>query len=322
MSGTIEAGLMRAWADEPASDTHWRVLADYLEDNADPRAELLRLHQEILSLPWGKAGARRERRLLELLASGVRPARPRLVNAQGMEFVLITPGTFLMGGLPRETEGEGGFGDERPRHQVTLTRPFWLGVYQVTQAQYRAVAGRNPSEFKGDGRRPVESITWEQATRFAERMSDRDPGMQYRLPAEAEWEYACRAGSHRPCGFREALTHEDACFEHPDEDAPSRPTSTRPVGSYPANAFGLHDMLGNVWEWCSDWFDPRLYKREARVDPQGPDGSPDNVKVFRGGGWSSWPLIIRAACRSADAPDFSDNYLGMRLALHWRPGMG
>jgi uncharacterized protein (TIGR02996 family) len=323
-----EAGLLRAWADEPTSDVHWRVLADYLDERGDPRGELLRLHQEMLALPWGKPGARRERRIRELLMSGVVPARPRLVNSLGMTFVLIPPGKFFMGGTLKETRDRARFEDERPRHQVTVNDPFWLGVCQVTQAQWRKVMGRNPSEFKGDGQRPVESITWHQARKLASRLSDREPGHHYRLPTEAEWEYACRAGSHRPCYLRDFLTHKDACFEHPlerldplEEDAPSFPNKPRPVGSYPPNPWGLHDMLGNVWEWCEDWFDPTFYTPAPRESVAGPSSSPDNNRVFRGGAWCSWPLIIRAACRSADQPDFRDNYLGMRLALSWRPGM-
>jgi uncharacterized protein (TIGR02996 family) len=326
-SELIEAGLMRAWADDPASDTHWRVLADWLEDHSDPRAELLRLHREILAAPWGQAGAEKEQRLLELLDADIRPVLPRLTNSLGMEFVLITPGSFLRGADWAETRPESrAYEDERPRHPVTLTRPFWLGVYQVTQEDYRAVTRRNPSAFPRTGRYPVENLTWERAEAYclklSGRASEKKAGRAYRLPMEAEWEYACRAGSHRKFHFRTRLTHEHACFEHPlVGDAPEHPTAPAPVGTYSPNAFGLFDMHGNVWEWCSDWYDPDLYERRELIDPPGPESSPEGLKVFRGGAWCSRPMICRAACRSADQPSFHDNYLGLRVALQWRPGM-
>jgi formylglycine-generating enzyme required for sulfatase activity len=322
-----EAGLMRAWADEPGSGVHWRVLADLLEDAADPRAELLRLHHYILAAPWGRAGIGRESRLLELLEAGVTPAVPRLTNSLGMQFVLIPPGTFHMGALDRETRPRSDtYRDERPRHRVTITRPFWLGIHSVTQGQYRAVMRRNPSQFPISDAHPVENVTWTQAAQFCRKLSARPEEKKakraYRLPTEAEWEYACRAGSHRAFHFRDRYTHEHACFQHPQPDGhPAHPPSTVPVGSYPPNAWGLYDMHGNVWDWCADWFDPELYTRRARTDPTGPESHFENVRVFRGGGWCSWPLITRAACRSADTPDFSDNYLGFRAALAWRPGM-
>ncbi|MBY0230051.1 MAG: SUMF1/EgtB/PvdO family nonheme iron enzyme [Gemmataceae bacterium] len=321
-----EAGLLRAWADEPGSDVHWRILADWLEeDGQGERAELLRLHRSVLAAPWGKGTG--SERLRGLLAAGVRPVLPRLANSLGMEFVLIPPGSFMMGALQSETNPDSRtYADERPRHRVTLTRAFWMQTTPVTQAQFQAVMRRNPSQFENGGDHPVENASWEEAEEFCRKLSGKRPekraGREYRLPTEAQWEHACRAGSSRAYHFTDEARWQDMCFEHPlGEGVPPHPSSHVPVGRYAPNAWGLRDMQGNVWEWCQDWYDNHLYRRTARTDPEGGGIGATGTKLFRGGSWCSWKELCRAACRSADRPEFRAHYLGFRAALEWRPGM-
>jgi uncharacterized protein (TIGR02996 family) len=332
---TADAGLLRAIHEEPADWTNWLVLADWLDENGHAaRAELLRLDVEMRRTPWGKVPAKKKNRMLRLLADGVRPYLPSITNSLGMTFVLVPPGTFWMGSKRQE---RGRFPDEDPIHEVELTRPFYLGVHQVTQAQYEKVMGENPSAFRKGGAfasrvrkmdtsdLPVESISWRSAREFCRRLSrraaEKRAGRKYRLPSEAEWEYACRAGvSSQPFFLRGRLRPQDGNFVerdgHDDAGEESRP---RPVGSYPPNALGLHDVHGNVWEWCADYFDELYYHTSPRVDPPGAAFS--EQRVFRGGAWRSWQAICRAACRSADSEDFSDDYTGMRAALSWAPGL-
>jgi uncharacterized protein (TIGR02996 family) len=328
---TIEAGLLRAIHEEPADWTNWLVLADWLEEHGhDARAEFMRLYVEMRRAAWGKIPARQKNRLLRLLADGVRPCLPSINNSVGMTFVLIPPGTFRMGSNRSE---RGRFPDENPLHEVELTRPFYLGVHQVTQAQYQKVMRYNPSAFSAGGtfaarvkgldtsNFPVEQVTWEEAADFCHRLSrraaEKRAGRAYRLPSEAEWECACRAGiSSQPFFLRSRLRRQDANFEYLEDSERDGLDRTCAVGSYPPNAFGLYDVHGNVWEWCHDWFDGDYYHRSPRRDPPGPELD-DGEKVFRGGAWRSWPAICRAACRSADGSDFEDDYVGFRAALTW-----
>ena len=162
-----------------------------------------------------------------------------LGNGITLELVRIPGGEFLMG----SPEGEGS-DNEKPQHKVTVPE-FWMGKYPVTQAQYSAVIGKNPSHFKGKNL-PVEQVNWNDAIEFCKRLS-RKTGKSYRLPSEAEWEYACRAGTTTRYFFGDDLTQQQANFD-------LNLGKTSPVGTYPANAFGLHDMHGNVWEWCQDYW--------------------------------------------------------------------
>jgi uncharacterized protein (TIGR02996 family) len=323
---TTEAGLLRAIHEEPGDWTNWLVLADWLDEHGlEDRAAFMRLYVEMRNTAWGKAPAKKRNQLLSLLEAGVSPYLPSINNALGMTFVLIPPGVFRMGSRRSEKDR---FPDEDPIHEVELTRPFYLGVYPVTQRQYERVTRHNPSAFRegGDGGDevkgldtadfPVEQVSWEDAAEFCQRLSrraaEKRAGRVYRLPTEAEWEYAARAGvSSQPFFLRNGLRVQDANFEQTGLGR------TCPVGSYPPNAFGLHDLHGNVWEWCSDWFHSEYYKRSPRWDPPGAIEGEEAEKVFRGGAWRSWPSISRAACRSADRPDFADDYLGFRAALSW-----
>jgi formylglycine-generating enzyme required for sulfatase activity/predicted Ser/Thr protein kinase len=215
-----------------------------------------------------------------------------------MTFVLIPPGKFRMGSPVDERERS----DDERLHEVTLTEPFYLGKTEVTQAQYEALIGKNPSNFKGADR-PVEKVTWEEARDYTEKLTKkRSDKLVYRLPTEAEWEYACRGGrsSSQPFGIGDgrALSSAEANF---DGDFPygggakgKRLQSTCRVGSYPANALGLHDMHGNVYEWCADWY--AEYPAGDVSDPRGPSEG-GSVRVIRGGGWYFHGTICRAALR-------------------------
>jgi len=227
-----------------------------------------------------------------------------------LRFVEITPGTY-----PRGSElGEAGRDrDESPRHEVTLTRGFFLGVYEVTQAQWTAVMGANPAVFKRGAdapQRPIESVSWDDCQRFIARLNALAlaPGT-FRLPTEAEWEYAARAGTTTrfPWGddLRDAEVHRHAW-------ANSRSFAiTHPVGQKPANAWGLFDLQGNVWEWCADFYAP--YAEGPQRDPAGPATGRD--RVFRGGSWYDFPVSLRSANRHRHAPEGRYTAIGLRLAF-------
>ena len=219
-----------------------------------------------------------------------------------MEFASISAGTYTRGSPILE---EGRYNDEF-QHQVTLSKPFHMGIHPVTQEQYEAVMGLNPSNFK-EGRdaprRPVEQVTWDNAITFCRMLSEKT-GRSVRLPTEAEWEYACRAGTTTAYSFGNSLSREQANFG-------GNFNSTTPVGTFPANAWGLFDMHGNVWEWCMDW--KGEYPEGAVTDPKGPrDGS---SRVLRGGSWDNPPRSCRSANRSDLNPDGSSYYLGFRVVL-------
>jgi sulfatase modifying factor 1 len=201
-----------------------------------------------------------------------------------------------MGSPPEE---EGRYVDETP-HEVELTRGFWLGETEVTQAQWEAVMGSNPSGFRGADR-PVEQVSWADARRFISRANAAAPGLNLRLPTEAEWEYAARAGS------------TEARYGAPDAVAWYSGNSggeTHPVGRLSPNRWGLYDMLGNVWEWCSDRYG--AYSTGRAVDPTGVASG--SGRVDRGGSWINDALEARASCRSARFPSYGDGSLGFRLA--------
>ena len=233
-----------------------------------------------------------------------------LPGGLSLQFIWVPPGSFLRGSQPSEA---GRDADEGPRHTVTLSRGFFLGVHEVTQAQWTAVMGRNPAVFRhGDEapRRPVESVSWEDCHAFIARLAEVGAG-RFRLPTEAEWEYAARAGSETrfpwgddPSGFE---THRFAW-------ANSRSMAiTHAVGGKPPNAWGLHDMHGNVWEWCSDWYGP--YGGHEQRDPAGP--MEGGEKVFRGGSWFDFPPSLRSANRHRHRPE--GRYAAVGLRLVWEP---
>jgi uncharacterized protein (TIGR02996 family) len=242
----------------------------------------------------------------------------RVMNSVGMEFVRIPPGSFLMGS-PREERNRI---DDETQHAVRLTRPFWMGRFEVTQGQVATVVPSNFSHFHGPNL-PVEEISWEEAVDFCHHLSrmpaEVQAGRSYRLATEAEWEHACRAGTFTPYHVGpEHSMHLMNCQKRYDIGDPERVLvgRTTPVGSYAPNAFGLHDMHGNVWEWCHDWYTNRYFEGEA-VDPVGPTHG--NERVCRGGCWEAIGSYCRSAKRSSDPPETGDYYTGFRVVLEMRP---
>jgi formylglycine-generating enzyme required for sulfatase activity len=238
----------------------------------------------------------------------------RLVkNSIGMTFVRVPAGAFRMG------DDTSGRSFEGPAHEVKITRPFYMSVMPVTQAQYEAVKGKNPSKFSkhrgGGPDHPVEHVTWDQAFRFCDKLA-RMPDEQvhrrtYRLPTEAEWEYACRAGTATDYHSGDKLTAKDALFATSGSKFSGK--STCPVAQYPNNAFGLHDMLGNVQEWVNDWFDEYYYFESPSENPPGPKGG--MLRVVRGGCYAMLPIDCRSAARRGHAPDAPSETIGFRVVM-------
>jgi TPR repeat protein/formylglycine-generating enzyme required for sulfatase activity len=221
-----------------------------------------------------------------------------IINSLGMKLVPIKPGSFMMGGR----EGEAGYNAlEEQLHHVEITRPFYLGMFQVTQYEYITVMSDNPSVFNGYTR-PVEHISWKQAVEFCAKLSllpaEKSEGRFYRLPTEAEWEYACRAGSDTAFAYGNKLTALQALF---CERVLSTPQPTMPVGMFPPNNWGLYDMHGNVWEWCSDWYQLDYYSKSPKADPKGP--AKGSHHVLRGGSASVKAFECRSAIRGESMMD-------------------
>jgi formylglycine-generating enzyme required for sulfatase activity len=247
----------------------------------------------------------------------------KLNNDIILEMVAIPGGTFFMG----SPETEAGSSDyERPQHQVTV-KPFFMGKYPVTQAQWQAVAALpqvnrqldpEPSYFKGS-ERPVEQISWYDASEFCDRLTkatERD----YRLPSEAEWEYACRAGTTTPFHFGETISPDIANFNGTSVyGSASKGTyrkETVPVGYFNvANAFGLHDMHGNVWEWCADDWHSNYENAPANADVWETAKIENNTKLLRGGSWDFSPENCRSARRLFNIRDFRGSNIGFRVVV-------
>jgi WD40 repeat protein/formylglycine-generating enzyme required for sulfatase activity/tRNA A-37 threonylcarbamoyl transferase component Bud32 len=268
------------------------------------------------------------------LAAG--PRRDEIVTSLGMTLVRIPPGTFRMGSPPRDPH----HGDDEGLHEVEITRPFYLGIHEVTQGQYRQVMGTTPSAFAAGGpqrervrdvdtgRLPVDSVSWDDAVEFCVLLSawpeERRRRRVYRLPTEAEWEWAARGGpeadSARPFPSGVTLSSREANFD-PGKDSDNGPSLGRPapVGSYPVNALGLYDMAGNVWEWCADWYDPAYYTRCPRLDPRNDGPGGPGTRALRGGAWNSPGWQCRSANRSAQAPGRRLDCAGFRVVCEIKP---
>jgi formylglycine-generating enzyme required for sulfatase activity len=229
-----------------------------------------------------------------------------------IEFVKISPGAFMMGCSPGDTDCKD---DERPLHRVQITKPFYIGKYEVTQAQWEAVMGSNPSSINGADR-PVEMITKTEAQDFVDRLNSRLDGYRYRLPTEAEWEYTARAGAASPYYGK---LDEIAWFAANSGD------ETHPVGRKKPNAWGLHDMLGNVREWVSDSYAATYYSNSPSVDPAGLAaaaaargrplrGAVNNLPVMRGGGFDTLAPFVRVSDRyHYYGPTLRVSDLGVRI---------
>jgi len=252
-----------------------------------------------------------------------------LVNSFGMELIYIPAGQFMMGSreTPEEVVNtEGGkvewYRREHPIHKVRISRGFYMGTTELTQGQYQAVMKENPSKYRGDDL-PVENITWNDAVRFCERLSKIEK-RTYRLPTEAEWEYACRAGTDMRFAFGDDY---DAVYRFmnycdssntggywwQDKEHNDGFDRTSPVKTFEPNGFGLYDMHGNVWEYCSDWYHHDYYQISPAVDPKGPASG--QYRILRGGSWHDGPAYCRAAFRNRNEPDYTCDDNGFRVVL-------
>jgi formylglycine-generating enzyme required for sulfatase activity len=222
-----------------------------------------------------------------------------------LEMVLISAGEFLMGSPDSDKDA---LKWEKPQHRVRITRPFYLGKYLVTQEQWQTVMDSNPSQFKGP-KNPVERVSWDDCQKFLGKLNAKvgSGAGKFQLPTEAQWEYACRAGSKtRYCfGDDEKQLGEYAWYSE-------NPFSTmHPVGEKKPNGWGLYDMHGNVWEWCQDWYED--YKESPVDDPTG--AATGSLRVGRGGGWDTPARFCRSADRDDFVPGFRIFYLGLRVSL-------
>ncbi len=249
-----------------------------------------------------------------------------ITDSIGMKLVLIPKGTFLMGRPPGEI---GSFKDELG-HDVTISRDYYMGVHEVTQAQYKKLMGKNPSHFQGDrvaerhpqtkrvvkdvdsSNHPVEQVSWDEAVEFCQRLSalpeEKQAGRVYRLPTEAQWEYACRAGSTTLYGYGDnpGSLRDYAWYE--DNSA----SQTHAVGQKKPNAWGLYDMHGNVFEWCSDWYAKDYYTQSPKDNPEGPISG--SLRVFRGGSCSTHSFWCRSTGRAWRFPRNRYINVGFRVS--------
>jgi formylglycine-generating enzyme required for sulfatase activity len=249
--------------------------------------------------------------------SNAQPAK-EITNSIGMKLVLIPKGAFTMRSeIEEERIEEERASNNEEQYQVTISKHYYLGVTEVTQGKYEKVMGTNPSRFQGNkvqgdsSNLPVEQVSWEDAVEFCKKLSDlpeeRKAGRVYRLPTEAEWEYACRAGSRSFYSFGASSKSlgDYAWF------VGNSGLQTHPVGEKKANAWGLHDMHGNVVEWCSDWYGK--YPKGAVSDPGGPDEG--SGRVERGGYFGGGAQFCRSAFRYGRVPSYRGGCLGFRVAL-------
>jgi RNA polymerase sigma factor (sigma-70 family) len=231
-------------------------------------------------------------------------------NSIGMKFVWIPPGSFSMGSPKEEKER----GNDEMQHQVTLTKGFYMGAHLVTQEQWQAVMGNNPSYIKGEKNLPVETVSWDDCQEFIKKLREKDK-KQYRFPTEAEWEYSCRAGATAPFYFGNTVSIDqnnfNGVFPYGGDKKGQNREKITPVGSFPANAFGLYDMHGNVWQWCQDWYGE--YPQKDVIDPQGPDAG--RFRVLRGGSFYNPASFLRSAYRNSNVPSLRTNVNGFRVAM-------
>jgi uncharacterized protein (TIGR02996 family) len=329
---TTLANLHQAIMASPGDPLAWRVLGDWLEEQGqDDRAELTRLTLNLRTERWTPKVRQWQDWVLELLAAGVVPCVPELVNSIGMRLALIPPGTFCMGTLQSEDQCD--HREEWPPHEVEITKAFFLGVFPVTQEQYQQVTGQQPSRYSAVGGLgdsvvgmdtrtfPVENVSWNEAIDFCRRLSglpeEKKARRKYRLPTEAEWEYACRASTFGATHFGDDLGEKQANFMCQAPLGKAKPSygylnRTCTVGSYPPNAWGLYDMHGNVLEWCKDWYGRDYYDRSP---PRNPPGSRrGKQRVQRGGSWVHAGDDCQAARRHRGFPNRKWEDTGFRVA--------
>ena len=223
----------------------------------------------------------------------------------------IPPGIFSMGSPSSEKKRH----DSETQHQVTFTQGFWLADSACTQALWKAVMGDNPAFFTKNENNPVEQVSWDDVQNFIKKLNILIPGLGIQLPTEAQWEYACRAGTVTPFSFGETITPEQVNYDgnvpYADGKKGGCREKTVEVKSLPANSWGLYEMHGNVWEWCADWYDD--FSVIPVIDPPGSDTG--SSRVLRGGSWSNYGWRTRSANRGWYAPVNRDNYIGFRFVV-------
>jgi formylglycine-generating enzyme required for sulfatase activity len=223
----------------------------------------------------------------------------------------IPPGSFRMGSPGDEPERD----EDETQHRATLTQGYWLADSACTQALWQTVMGNNPANFQDDINNPVERVSWNDVQQFLQRLNGLVPGLTARLPIEAEWEYACRAGTKTPFSFGDNITPEqvnyDGDYPYAGADKGLNRGKTVSVKSLPPNPWGLYEMHGNVWEWCQDWYSD--YPAEPVTDPVGPETGVG--RVLRGGSWFDRGWFVRSAARSRYEPDYRNSGIGFRFAL-------
>ena len=235
----------------------------------------------------------------------------RIIPGLGIKCNYVKAGTFRMG------SAESGPNDEKPVHEVNISRSFWMGTCEITQAQWRALMGTDPSKYKGD-ELPVEMVSWHETAEFCRKLTQRErkesrlpDGYVYRLPTEAEWEYAARGGT-KSCNYKYPGSN------NPDEVSWHHPASadeTHPVGTKRPNEIGLYDMAGNVWEWCLDWYAPDYYANAPKADPLNNNYGEKTYRVCRGGSWGLYPTHCRSANRGGGTPAGKFYSYGFRVVL-------
>lgn len=260
-------------------------------------------------------------------AASTQPA-PSLMNSIGMEFLLIPAGEFMMGASDNDSQA---LPFERPQHRVRISRPFYLARFEVTQAEWEAVIGSNPYDrarsnpfynLPGMAKRITRSnhpatVSWNDAQEFIARLNEKEGANIYRLPSEAEWEYAARAGTVTVYSFGNDARQLDAHAWHGGD---FQTGGTHPIGQKKPNPWGLYDMHGNAWEWVQDWFDPNFYANSPQDDPKGPPTG--NKRVVRGGSWHITADSWRSSFRREYAPDYRGISIGFRIVRNLEPAQG
>jgi formylglycine-generating enzyme required for sulfatase activity len=228
-------------------------------------------------------------------------------NFMGISFVKIEPGCFQMGLDQDIKDIQASSKSEKPSHKVCIDKPYYLGETEVTQKQWQEIMDKNPSKFKGQYR-PVEKVSWNDAQEFIKRLNAKEGASNYRLPSEAEWEYAARAGSTTlyPSGNSSSFLNDYAWFGNKGYGG-----DTHEIGQKKANDWGLYDMCGNVWEWVNDWYDPDYYSNSPANNPTGPDSG--QYRVYRGGSWVDDAIKLRASVRFSGLPTTRSRDIGIRL---------
>jgi sulfatase modifying factor 1 len=308
-----EHAFIQAMHEDPEDTSLRLIFADWLEERGDLRGELIRLLHILTQSVGVPDRSKLEDRLRGLVSSGVKSVGPFWTNSIGMEFAWVPAGTFLMGSPETEKERE----KNETQHRVMLTKGLYLGAHPVTQASWRETMGNNPSNHQGDDL-PVEQVSWDDCQAFLQKLSERD-GHAYRLLTEAKWEYACRAGTTTPFSFGETISTNQANYDGNYPYGKGKTgvfrTKTTAVNIFPANAWGLYDMHGNVFEWCADWFGE--YPQGDVTDPHGPEAA--EMRVLRGGGFLNLASDVRSAYRVGYVPSNRDSTVGFRAVRTFSP---